>query len=63
MNHVSKAASEVQGVDSVRGKSLLELWVTTFLPDWQPPLIFVRYVLNFLYMCSSSMASAHVILK
>ena len=25
----------------VRGKSLLELWVTTFLPDRQPPLIFV----------------------
>ena len=25
-----------------RGKSLLELWVTTFLPDWQRPLIFVR---------------------
>ena len=24
-----------------RGKSLFELWVTTFLPDWQPPLIFV----------------------
>ena len=24
-----------------RGKSLLESWVTTFLPDWQPPLIFV----------------------
>ena len=22
-----------------RSKSLLELWVTTFLPDWQPPLI------------------------
>ena len=28
---------------STRGKSLLELWVTTFLPDWQPPLIFVRF--------------------
>ena len=24
-----------------RGKSLLELWVTTFLLDLQPPLIFV----------------------
>ena len=23
------------------GKSLLESWGTTFLPDWQPPLIFV----------------------
>ena len=23
-----------------RGWSLLESWVTTFLPDWQPPLIF-----------------------
>ena len=25
----------------IRGKSLLELWVTTFLPNCQPPLIFV----------------------
>jgi len=46
-----------------RGKSLLELWVTTFLPDWQPPSIFVRLISNFLCMCSDSIASAHVILK
>ena len=26
-----------------RGKSLLESWGTTFLPDWQPPLIFVWF--------------------
>ena len=50
-----------------RGKSLLELRVTTFIPDRQPPLIFVRFISNFL--CSNSMAStiffasAHVILK
>ena len=25
------------------GKSLLELWVTTFIPNWQTPLIFVRF--------------------
>ena len=37
-----------------RGKSLLELWVTTFLPDWQPPLIIVRFISNFLCMCSNS---------
>ena len=30
--------------DFDRDKSLLELWVTTFLPDWQPPLIFVPFV-------------------
>ena len=48
---------------SARGNSLLELWVTTFLPDWQPPLIFVRFISNFLCMCSNSMASAHVIYK
>ena len=47
----------------IRGKSLLELWVTTFLHDWQPPLIFVRFISNFLCMYSNSMASAHVILK
>ena len=46
-----------------RGKSLLELWVTTFIPDWQPPFIFVRFISNFLCMCSYIMASAHVILK
>ena len=46
-----------------RGKSLLELWLTTFLPDWQPPLIFVWFISNFLCMCSNSMDSAHVILK
>ena len=47
----------------LRDKSLLELWVTTFLLDQQPPLIFVWFILNFLSMCSNSMASAHVILK
>ena len=26
-------------MDAARGKSLLESWVITFLPDWQPPLI------------------------
>ena len=46
-----------------RGKSLLELWVTTFHPNWQPPLIFVWFMSNFLWICSNSMASAHVILK
>ena len=30
-------------IDTLRGKSLLESWVTTFLPDWQPPLIFIRF--------------------
>ena len=46
-----------------RGKSLLESWGTTFLPYWQPPLTFVRFISNFLCMCSDSMASAHVLLK
>ena len=32
--------------------SHLELWVTIFLPDRQPPLIFVRFISNFLCMCS-----------
>ena len=39
-----------------RGKSLLGLLVTTFLPDYQPPLIFVQFNSNFLCMCSDSMA-------
>ena len=26
-----------------RGKSLLEPWGNTFLPDWQPPLMFVWF--------------------
>ena len=43
---------EAEKISSTRGKLLLELWVTTFLPD-----------LNFLCMCTNSMASAHVILK
>ena len=46
-----------------RGKSLIESWVTTFLPNWQLPLIFVRFISNFLCMCSNSVDSAHVILK
>ena len=29
-----------------RGKSLLESWVTTFLPDWQLCLIFVWFISN-----------------
>ena len=36
--HVWKASHLLH----IRGKSLLKLWVTTFLPDWPPPLIFVR---------------------
>ena len=40
-----------------RGKSLLELWVTTFLPNWQPPLIFVRFTSKFL--CMSTYCAAH----
>ena len=46
-----------------RGKSLLELWIIPLPPDWQPPLILVRFISNYLCMCSNSMASAHVILK
>ena len=51
------------GIEYIRGKSLIESLDTTFLPDWQPPLIFVRFISNFLCMCSNSMASAPVILK
>ena len=47
----------------IRGKSLLGLWVTTFLLDWQQPLIFVRFISNFFCMCSNSVDSAHVSLK
>ena len=43
--------------------TLLESWGTTFLPYWQLPLIFARFISNFLCMCSNSMNSAHVILK
>ena len=47
----------------IRDKSLLELWDTTFLPDWLPTLIFVWFISNFLCIRSISMSSAHVILK
>ena len=50
-------------LDETRGKSLLELWGTTFLPDWQLPLIFVWFISNFLCMFTNSMSSAHAILK
>ena len=46
-----------------RGKSLLESWITTFLHDWQLPLILVRFISNFLCMCCNSVDSGHVILK
>ena len=46
-----------------RGKSLLELWVTTFLPDWQLHLIFVWFIWNFLCIYSNTMAIANVIMK
>ena len=39
----SKWQSECSTYLCTRGKSLLESWGTTFLPDWQPPLIFVWF--------------------
>ena len=33
-----------------RGKLHLKLRVTIFLPEWQPPLIFVRFISNFLWL-------------
>ena len=30
-------------IEITRGKSPLESWVTIFLADWQPPLIFVQF--------------------
>ena len=59
-SHWSKRQQQAK---QARGKSLLELWVTTFLSDWQPPLIFVRFIWNFLYIRYNIMASAHVILN
>ena len=40
-----------------RGKLLLELWVTSFLPNWheKPPEIFVWFISNFLCLCFDSM--------
>ena len=47
----------------LRGKSLLESWVTTFLPNWQLPLIFVRFISNFLSTRSNSMARGKSLLE
>ena len=63
LNAVMAASSGAFCCKKTRGKSLLESWGTIFLPDWQPPLIFVRFISNFLCMCSNSMASTHVMLK
>ena len=41
-----------------KGKSLLELKVTTFLTDLQPPLMFVSFMSNFLFMCFYSIHCA-----
>ena len=62
-NSYGNSFSEVGKIKELLGKSFLELWVTTFLSDWQLPLIFVRFISNFFCMCSYSMASAHVTLK
>ena len=65
-NLTDPRASSLMGkyeIHVTRGKSLLESWGTTFLPDLQLPLIFVWIISNFLCMCSNSMASAHVVLK
>ena len=51
---LSCAICIVRSFSIPRGKSLLELWVTTFLPDWQLPLIFVKFISNCLCMCSNS---------
>ena len=37
----TKIKKNLTTLKNTLGKSLLELWVTTFLPDLQPPLIFV----------------------
>ena len=48
-----------------RGKSLLDLWVTIFLPDWQPPLKSLSdlFQASCAFALILSMSSAHVILK
>ena len=59
---MSKYPVEIKCSD-LRGKLILALWVATFHPDWQLPLIFVWFISNVLCMCFNSMANAHVILK
>ena len=41
--NVSGPNCETAIFSSTRGKSLLESWGTTFLLNWQPPLIFVWF--------------------
>ena len=36
----------------IRGKSLLELWVTTFIPNWHPPLGPVSVVIGLIWAIS-----------
>ena len=41
LNQMSNVSLHLKKSFQIRGKSLLDLLVTTFLPDCQPPLIFV----------------------
>ena len=50
--------SATKALKCARGKSLLELWGTTFLPEWQPPLIFVWFTSK-LHMSTSHTIRTH----
>ena len=44
-------------IEPVRGKSLFELWVSTFLPDWQSTLIFVWFTSKSHYSTSHTIVA------
>ena len=50
-------------LELARGNWPLEINCDTFVTIRQPPLIFVRFTLNFLRMCSDSVVNAHVNLE
>ena len=47
MGAIRELARNCKNITSTRGKSLLESWVTTFVSDWQLPLILDWFMSNF----------------
>ena len=54
---------KMMGQPTSRNNSLWNIKCATFITIWQQPLIFVRFAVNFLYLCSDSVTRGKSLLE